>query len=478
MNANSRIDRPTDIAPFDFLRSGVVVTGGAVLLTGACDWFGTSLHPIWPLQWLIPIFPLVCAARYGWRSGFLVSFLGLLIGNLNQLTYLRDLIRLPTPILILAIAGPGLLLALAVGVWRRLVNRGLLVAGPVMFALVFVGIEWTFFLPTDGATQGLTAYAQVPFIPFLQVASLGGVPAMEFLLLFLPASLAVLAVPSADLGRRRIAAWIGVGITAAVVVLANLPMLFPYRGAVVKVAAAAADDPQDPIGAYLACRNELMKQGAKLIVFPEKIATVDPTQLAAWDKALGAPEAPTVVGLHVTRPRKLNLARVYEVSRIDTYVKQHLVPGLELGYEPGHEMLSEPLGQTAFGVEICRDMGYPSLSRQYPASDAMLAVPAWDFDVDGRWAEQIAMVRGVEIGASVVRAGRDGMVSITDSSGRVLCETPSGSTTPAIAIADVPTTSRWTFYKAFGHVPFLILAALLAVLDAALTLGPKLRKHA
>jgi apolipoprotein N-acyltransferase len=59
------------------------------------------------------------------------------------------------------------------------------------------------------------------------------------------------------------------------------------------------------------------------------------------------------------------------------------------------------------GMEICKDMDFPLLSRQYANEGAgLMLVPAWDFVTDGWLHGRMAILRGVESGFSVARAPR------------------------------------------------------------------------
>ena len=51
---------------------------------------------------------------------------------------------------------------------------------------------------------------------------------------------------------------------------------------------------------------------------------------------------------------------------------------------------------------------------------SLLLVPAWDFDVDGWLHGRMAILRGVESGFSIVRAPKQGILTVTDDRGRVL----------------------------------------------------------
>src|SRR6185437_10932247 len=106
------------------------------------------------------------------------------------------------------------------------------------------------------------------------------------------------------------------------------------------------------------------------------------------------------------------------------YDKQHLLPGIE-PEKPGDKriLLNEPSGR--WGLQICKDMDFPKLSREYAAEGAnLLLVPAWDFNLD-RWLHaRMAVLRAVENGFALARSARNGLLTLTDNRGRILAERP------------------------------------------------------
>ena len=76
-----------------------------------------------------------------------------------------------------------------------------------------------------------------------------------------------------------------------------------------------------------------------------------------------------------------------------------------------------------WGVEICKDMDFPLLARQYSNDGVgLLLVPAWDFIADGWLHDRMAVLRGVESGFSIARVAKQGLLTLTDDRGRVLAE--------------------------------------------------------
>ena len=91
------------------------------------------------------------------------------------------------------------------------------------------------------------------------------------------------------------------------------------------------------------------------------------------------------------------------------YDKHHLLPGVE-PEKPGHKR--EPYQASRWGLQICKDMDFPKLSRQYAAEGAnLMLVPAWDFNLD-RWLHaRMAVLRAVENGFALARSARNGLLT-------------------------------------------------------------------
>jgi apolipoprotein N-acyltransferase len=81
----------------------------------------------------------------------------------------------------------------------------------------------------------------------------------------------------------------------------------------------------------------------------------------------------------------------------------------------------------------------------------MLLVPAWDFDVDRLWHGHMAILRGVEDGFTIVRAAKQGFLTVSDDRGRVLAETRTTPQEPfTTLVAAVPVRHDPTLYQRWG----------------------------
>jgi apolipoprotein N-acyltransferase len=82
----------------------------------------------------------------------------------------------------------------------------------------------------------------------------------------------------------------------------------------------------------------------------------------------------------------------------------------------------------------------------------MLA-PAWDFYRDAWMASSVAALRGVESGYSVVRAGRESYLNVSDRYGRTIARKRSDNLPGSYLIADLPLGPGVpTFYARYGNI--------------------------
>ncbi|HET9798592.1 MAG TPA: hypothetical protein VFP90_11405, partial [Gemmatimonadaceae bacterium] len=89
----------------------------------------------------------------------------------------------------------------------------------------------------------------------------------------------------------------------------------------------------------------------------------------------------------------------------------------------------------------------------------LMFVPAWDFSADGWLHARMAIMRGVEGGYAIVRAASNGVLTVSDANGRVLAMRPSGRTSYASVVADVPMGTGSTPYLRIGDAFAWIVGA-------------------
>jgi apolipoprotein N-acyltransferase len=467
----------------------------AVLITALLVWFGTGLAPFWPLMWFAPLSALLFASRGSWWGTALVAFGGWFLGNLNLWDMYHRVLGLPAFLIARIVSTEALVFALSVLLFRALLRRRAWWSALAAVPAVCVSVEYLLNLVSPHGTAGSLAYSQLNFLPFLQLASITGPWGMSFLLLLFSSAIA-LAVHLWGTERKlaiRVAG-AGLGVIGLVLVFGAVRLMLPAPGQPVKVGLIASDAPTSPEVAdegaptaklfdnYAVQVRALASQGAQVIVLPEKLGvTVDPDTKntdAMFQSLADSTHADIVVGMiRVVPPSasdpvniRYNEARVYRPgAEVLSYDKEHMLPPYESKFKPGTTLtlLSKPSG--TWGVAICKDMDFTPLSRRYGQAGAgLLLVPAWDFNFDRLFHGHMALMRGVESGFGIVRAAKNGFLTVSDNRGRVLAETTSDSAPFATLVAEVPAVHDNTLYLMLGDwfawLPLAVLAAILVSL--------------
>ena len=455
----------------------VVAAATAVLL-----WFGNGLDPWWPLMWFAPLPVLWFALRSSWRVAGLTAAAAWLAGSLNMWGYFR---LLGTGFVVwLSIFGAVALVAVgAVLLFRALALRGAWWSAVVAFPAVWVTLEYVRNLTTPHGTAGSLAYTQLKFLPFLQLASITGPWGMSFLLLCFPAALAIglhlrRTEPKAAL---RIVATT-VGVIAAVLIFGAARLTVTPRGPMVTVGLVASDlrgnvgvagsgaETTRLMESYAAETEALIGRGARVVVLPEKLGVVLDAENGSADPIFqqlsDRTGATIVVGeVHVAGSAKYNQARIYQPqAEVLSYDKQHMLPPFESYLTPGRSLVTFRKPTEGTGVAICKDMDFTPLSRKYgEAGVGLMLVPGWDFNVDRNWHGHMAVMRGVEDGFSLVRAAKNGYLTVSDNRGRVVGEARSVAAPFATLIASVPAAHSGTLYLLLGDWFAWVACALLVL---------------
>jgi apolipoprotein N-acyltransferase len=213
-----------------------------------------------------------------------------------------------------------------------------------------------------------------------------------------------------------------------------------------------------------------------MVVLPEKFVGVAPryadTALALLQNAARQHRVWVVAGVNYTGlPELRNTALVIapDGQLVTAYDKVHLVPGWEAGYARGSKTAIVRAQYESTGVAICKDMDFPAWTRRYARGGVgVMLVPAWDFGADARLHARMAVMRGIEGGFSIVRAAQEGLLTVSDSRGRILAEASSASAPEVLLVAEVAPGSGRTIYSAAGDwFGWLAAGAAVLVLVAA-----------
>lgn len=349
--------------------------------------------------------------------------------------------------------------------------------------------EWVRAHFLGGFPWGTLGYSQYLRLPVIQIAELGGVHAVSFVLVAVNAAVAGCLV----LPWRGVLAGAALAGTllAATLAFGSARLAEPARPGEVTVAIMQPSIEQplkfDPthasttLGIYTSLTRRASVEHPDLVVWPE---TATPAPLRRDSRLLDAlivlsrtVKAPLLVGSidvqDTTPPRLSNSAFLLtEQGIVGRYDKIRLVPFGEfvpltslLGFirgwaefvselEPGSNAVVFQGPPAPFGVVICYEGIFPELVREFVRGGARLMVnmtnDAWFGRTDGPW-QHLAMYpfRAVEHRTAVARAANTGVSVFIAPSGQILRRLPLYRR--AVMAERLPLRVGETLYSRFGE---------------------------
>lgn len=412
-------------------------------------------QPLGWLAWCAPLPVLWLALRSSRRDAAWMTLLAAMLGLSSNVAYFRLLMPLPTVLAVMLVK--TLLWLLVVLATRRLVLRYRSGWTVLAYPVLWVAIDTLMAALLPDGNWGSLAYSQADNLAILQVAALAGVPGLLFLLCLLPSALALLLAggrayaPAAGATvLLLLAAWAGGNwrVQGALASsgpapggpLAGLVAIDDFIGPATPAARAQATWDQ-----YARHVEQLAGQGARLVLLPEKIAVLAPAQADAVRQRFHALARSAGVwitlgiGVQDAAGRR-NLAWLFSPDGAAPirYQKHHLAPP-ERDFLAGSTYAVQPVAGLAMGLAICKDMHFAPLGQAYGAAGAQaMLVPAWDFQLDAWMGARMTVVRGVENGYAVLRAAREGVLTVSDAYGRVLAERASSAMPGSTLLAPLP----------------------------------------
>ena len=391
---------------------------------------------------------------------------------------------------------------------RRLGPAGLLLAPAAwvsteyLRAYLFGGFPW---IPLGNAV--------VTLLPVAQLASVGGVYLLSWLLATLNVCFALAAMSR---GRTRLAAGVAALALVALTSLWGSARIneghLTRQGSPIRVALVQANIPQhekwDPSRAadifdrYLRMTREAAGRGAQFVIWPESATPFyfdeDPLGAGELRRLASEVSMPILFGTdEIERgspARYFNSAFVLDSSgaTAGVYRKVYLVPFGEYvpfgslltfvgplveavsAFSPGERVTMMPVDGHMATTAICYEVVYPHLIRKgvLQGSELLTTVTndAWYGDSSAPYQHfELAAMRSIEQGRYLARAANTGISGIVDPYGRVLAQTNLFETTTVVG--EVRFLQERTVYATIGDLP-----AQLAVLLTLLGLGVAMLK--
>ncbi|MEN6412672.1 MAG: nitrilase-related carbon-nitrogen hydrolase [Veillonellales bacterium] len=306
----------------------------------------------------------------------------------------------------------------------------------VIFASGLTAQEFIFSLFSPHGTVSSIAYTQISNLPIIQIASITGIWGITFLIAITAANIALFYRYSQN--RRIKANLIPISLLIATVLFGFYRLNMPFEGERLKIGIAAIStnleqylavsankDKQQvdqSIEQYIQKVDLLAQSGAEVVLLPEKIINLEDhdENLRYFSDMVRKNKINLILGVTSKDGSKLyNSAYIFShVGEVFfQYNKKHLQPTYESRYTPGNS-----LGvMNKWGVEICKDMDFIQPSLEYSQQEVNIVfVPALDFHDDSWSHARVAIMRGVEGDFAVARAGQWGLLTLSDSRGRIL----------------------------------------------------------
>ena len=438
---------------------------GLAAFSGGLLAMSYAMHPLWWAAWLAPAPVIVATMRGPVVSRRWLTLLAGVIGGISSFSYHLTIGGWPAAILILALVAVAWSSTIRLTV--TFAERGQFLAAVLAVPVTWAAIDTLLIHLSPHGSAGSIAYSQMDALPVVQVASLGGVPAITFVVLLAGSLLGVLLARPSNMEQRglQVTSVLAVAAIGACLLFGIVRLHDAASGPGAKVALIATEgirtQPRSWSVFWKAYGREIARviRPDTIVVLPESVVRLPIAAAEQAGRSLATyalkNKASVVVGIIVEEAGRLtNRALIAQPDgSYRWYLKQHLIPGVEAGITPGTSPVVLRYTTTGIGVAICKDMHFPTLGRDYARQDArLMLVPAYDFDVDDWLTARMTVLRGVESGSSVARAARHGISFVSDRYGRVIAEYRSDATMGTLLTRAPADPGGSTYYALLGDV--------------------------
>ncbi len=453
----------------------VLLTLGALLLAASQLRFGLGL-----LAWVAPVpWLLYLRGSHTFRARALLA-LPVLVGATLMTA---SIITAPLPLALAFLFSVPIALFLLAGYWLGDAVRRATGAGPLGAAAAFAAAmtlaEWAQHRFTGFASWGAAAYTQTEHLPLLQLAALTGMAGVSFLVYFVAAIVEARLAGVAT--RRELALPLGLVAGTYLAGEARLTLSETVAQPTVTVATVTTDSeagthPDLPDAQRRRADDRALFErtrmaaaaGAEVVVWNEASSVVFPDEVETWTakvQELAKEVDADIVAAHVvaleTSPLRYANKYLY-VARDGTilaeYHKHRPVPG-EPAVVGTEEIVALDRDFARVAGAICYDYDFPTQGRLRGATEAdLVLLPSSDWRGIDPLHTEMASVRAIENGQSLLRSTRFGLSAGVDPLGRFRARA-SSLDGHDVMLAELPARRIQTPYALLGDW-FVLLAAL------------------
>lgn len=444
-----------------------------VMLSSAAYYFSTGIYNCWFLTWLAPIPLFIYTLESTMALVIFASVITYFIGFSSSIFVYSNTI-IPVALLVYGNIIDAVMFTVLLVLFRYMAFKKKHWAWSFVFASGWTAAEFITSLHSTAGTFNSIAYTQVFNLPAIQIASVTGIWGITFLLMLVPASIALSWYyrKNSKLCLKTIVIPISILILTLIFGLYRLSV--PVQGPSIKIGMASINmsleelrsrgqqhEAEKIMNRYVHCIDLLSRSGAEVILLPEKIITLNlneqPNLLQLLADAARSNQITLIAALDIQDDSKLyNSAYLFSPRGeiLLKYDKQHLLPFSEGSYIPGQELSIRTLeDKSIWGIAICKDMDFQEPSRGYSQRGInLLFVPALDFKVDALLHARIAIMRGVEGNYAVARAAQWGLLSLSSNKGNIIdMASNSAEKNDVLLIGEIKLDQGKSIYGRFGN---------------------------
>ena len=436
------------------------------------------------LAWLAPVpFLLFLRTGKGWRHALI--FVG--VYCVANIVAAGKSFMPPWPRFMAIAFGVPIGMAFCTGylLWSRMRRHIPPWMGNLMFAAVMIIMEWLVYMFTPYGTINAAANTQLDNLPLLQFLSLAGVGGLGFLIYWFA------AIVAEGICDKRIPVRQGM-LIGGIIISAHIWGAYRignYNDASSATVAAVQTDFDWFATPEIPPLNRRKVITEKLFQRTERAAEMG-AQMVVWNEIsnmVNPPDEPAIIkrAQTIAKHRRIHIALSYlkllsetpilwenkyvwinpKGQLVDTYLKHK--PAIPI--EPAVKGVGVPkVAQTGFGKAagaICFDFDFPQIGLTLARAGVDFAfVPGADSPSIDPYHTQIAAMRAIEGGYSVIRSARHGTSAGIDQFGRIRGWLSANESDQKILLVTIPTKAEWTLYKTVGDlIVWISIAFLLGI---------------
>lgn len=472
---------------------------GSIAVSGICWFFANELSGDFGwLMWVAPVAVIFCSFYVSGKITFLIAFIAYFIGRLSWFSYLVSVVTVVPTILFLIVL--SLIFALI-----AVANRTILLSTKAWYSIFTIPVLFTAFelllmkFSPDG-TAGSIAYSQSNYLPVIQIASITGILGITFLVTLIPSAIATFWYFKKEGNKVQFVLSVS-GLILGFVILFGIIRISKNEDREKLIVGLAVldekfhditdrpDFKKEKLAMELYAKQiiGLAAQGAKMVVLPERAININKETekeiVTTLCKTAKQNQVFIIMGytnFTTDIARNSDLVIDENGNVVVNYNKVHLIKGLEDQFKIGDKIGLFSFGETVAGTAICKDLDFPDYINKY-RDVTLMAVPAWDFVVDGWLHSRMAVLRGVENGFYEIRTARQGRLTINDVYGRVTYEADCSDGKGITLLGSISLLRLNTFYSRFGNwfgllnlagAAFLLAQVILKKDKIVSTIGP------